>query len=196
MLASIHPLGERARSNRWGVTAGAYSLASTLGGAGLGAALGAIGWTLFRPWSPPDPLRVGVIVAAAAAACAWDLMSGRSLPPFRQVDEDWLARYRGWVYGAGFGFQLGMGVTTIITTALVPVVFLTALVAGSPAWGAAIGAAFGIARAVPLLATRRVASAHALRAFHLRLQAINAPARVIAVGVVAGSVAMTLAGAR
>ena len=35
----------------------------------------------------------------------------------RQVNEDWMARYRGWAYGAGFGLQLGLGVVTIVTTA-------------------------------------------------------------------------------
>jgi hypothetical protein len=36
--------------------------------------------------------------------------SGSGCPSWqRQVDERWLTTYRGWVYGAGFGFQLGAG---------------------------------------------------------------------------------------
>lgn len=51
---------------------------------------------------------------AGLAGLALDLGLGAlRLPgPARQVDEDWLARYRGWVYGAGFGTQLGLGVVT------------------------------------------------------------------------------------
>ena len=42
-------------------------------------------------------------------------------PPFfkRQVNEYWLGRYRAWVYGSGFGWQIGAGVTTYIMTAAV-----------------------------------------------------------------------------
>src|SRR5581483_6305427 len=151
MLASINPLGERARHNRWAVTATAYGVASAAGGAGAGALLGAIGWAVTRAWPPPTVARLAFVGVAVAAACAWDLLWGRSLPPLRQVDEDWLATYRGWVYGAGFGFQLGAGLTTIVTTALIPAVFLAALVGGSVPWGSLVGAAFGLARAVPLL---------------------------------------------
>ena len=32
----------------------------------------------------------------------------------RQVDDAWLARYRSWVYGGGFGWQIGVGVATYI----------------------------------------------------------------------------------
>ncbi len=71
----------------------------------------------------------------------------------RQVNEDWLADFRGWVYGAGFGVQLGTGVVTIVTTAAVYLVWLTALLGTSPVLGVAVGAAFGFARAVPVLAS-------------------------------------------
>ena len=54
-------------------------------------------------------------------------------PPFfkRQVNEYWLGRYRAWVYGSGFGWQIGAGVTTYIMTAAVFVtVAFGALTAG------------------------------------------------------------------
>ena len=44
----------------------------------------------------------------------------RRLPTTRrQVNEDWMGRYRGWVYGGAFGAQLGSGVATIVTSAAV-----------------------------------------------------------------------------
>ena len=43
MLSSIHPLGERARNNRWSVTAGSFTIASTLVGSLIGAGLAWLG---------------------------------------------------------------------------------------------------------------------------------------------------------
>src|SRR5215218_7421258 len=106
MLSCIHPLGERVRHNRWGLTVGAFTVAATVGGGALGAICGAVGLVL-------RPLAVEVVVAlglaGAAVALAGDLrLRGLRLPHWRrQVDEDWLDQYRGWVYGAGFGAQLG-----------------------------------------------------------------------------------------
>ncbi|HEY1116633.1 MAG TPA: hypothetical protein VGE43_02945, partial [Acidimicrobiales bacterium] len=37
MLSSIHPLGERGKGNRFGITAGAFLVGATLGGAATGA---------------------------------------------------------------------------------------------------------------------------------------------------------------
>ena len=69
-------------------------------------------------------------------------------PPFfkRQVNEYWLTRYRAWVYGSGFGWQIGAGITTYIMTAAVFVtVAFGALTAGP--WAALVlGVGFGLAR--------------------------------------------------
>ncbi|MCU1460308.1 MAG: hypothetical protein JWO37_383, partial [Acidimicrobiales bacterium] len=43
MLASIHPLGERARGSRFAVTATAHVVASAAAGSAFGAILGTIG---------------------------------------------------------------------------------------------------------------------------------------------------------
>ena len=55
--------------------------------------------------------------------------------PRRQVNERWLDEYRGWVYGLGFGAQLGLGVTTIVTSAATYVALFAALLSGTPAAG-------------------------------------------------------------
>jgi hypothetical protein len=165
MLSSINPLGERARQNRFGATASWYLLGSLLGGLTAGTLWGYIGSLL-----PDGRWRaVGVIVAAIAGA-AFDLMGVRPPSIHRQVDENWLGRYRGWVYGLGFGFQLGLGVVTIVTTASVYVAFVSITMIGSPPLGALVGAIFGLSRALILLKVARVRDPGALRAVMRRLQ--------------------------
>ena len=104
MLTSISPLGERTRGNRWWLTVWWLSLGAVLGGAAIGAALGALGQALAG--SLGDVARLVLLAGACALAAAWD-MSSRRLPGRRQVNEDWLVAYRSWVYGTGFGLQLG-----------------------------------------------------------------------------------------
>jgi sulfite exporter TauE/SafE len=60
------------------------------------------------------------------------------------------------VYGVGFGFQLGLGVVTVVTTSAVYVAFAAAALSGSPAAGALIGAAFGAVRWLSVLPGGRV----------------------------------------
>jgi hypothetical protein len=127
MLTSITPLGERGRSQRYAVTMTAYALGCALGGALTGGLLGLVGSGL-----PPLPVLVlggaACLLAATADLRGW-LPLGR-----RQVDQAWLGTYRGWVYGAGFGVQLGLGVVTIVssaaTLALLALALLTQSVAG------------------------------------------------------------------
>src|SRR6267378_3621772 len=96
MLASINPLGERARNQRYGVTVAAYIVGSTAAGALLGGVLGFV------------------------------------------------------------GAQLGLAFVTIVTASATWVAFACALLSGSALAGVAIGAIFGIARAVPILAASKI----------------------------------------
>ena len=168
MLASIHPLGERARDRRWSVTVSAYLVGSTLGATLLGAALGGLGAVL--PLTPT--LTAALVVGLCALALAFDLhLGGLTLPTIRrQVDKDWLDRYRGWVVGVGFGFQLGLGVVTIVTTAAVYLTLALAVLTGSPTAGAAVGATFGLVRALVILAVAGVRRPDQLRTALRRMQ--------------------------
>ena len=201
MLASINPLGERARRTRWRRTMAWYVVASTVGGAVSGAVAGAVGLALHTAAHPSSLVVAGAAVVACLAGLAFDApLRGLALPTVhRQVNENWLARYRGWVYGSGFGFQLGLGVATIVISATVYVALLLALLTGSWIGGAVVGATFGLVRAVPLLAMRRVedpagirrvlrqAAAWAGRARMLALGCLGVVAAVGLVGVVVGA---------
>ena len=195
MLGSITPLGERSRGRRWGVTVTAFTLAAVAAGAAAGAVLGALGAMA----GLDAGLRLGLLGAVVAAAILVDVVPGLHVPgPRRQVNEEWLQRYRGWVYGAGFGLQLGLGVTTIVATAAVYATAAAAALAGSAAAGAAVGAAFGAARAATLLAAGRVREPRALAVLDGRLHAWERPTRVAALaaegGLVIAAAALALAG--
>lgn len=195
MLASITPLGERGRHRRWGVTAAWYTAGSILGGATIGAAFGGIG----SLW--PQSTRPGGVVLVAVVAVAFALAAGIEvgLVPFRlpslprQVNENWLDTYRGWVVGLGFGYQLGLAVVTIITSAAVHVMLLLALLTFSVWGGLAVGAAFGLARSLPLLATWWVDSPARLRTVHVALESWAKPAHAV-VAVVLLSMALVSVG--
>ena len=175
MMGSITPLGERGRGRRWGPTVGAYLVGSALGGAAAGAAAGFVGG-LLQAGAPAGSV-LWIAGAAALAGAALDagvtralVPSGRLAGPRRQVNEEWLTTYRGWVTGAGFGVQLGLGVATIVTTAAIYALLLVAALSGSPWVGGLIGLTFGVARALPLLAAWRVRSPEALLRVDARLR--------------------------
>ena len=182
MLTSISPLGERGRGNRWSLTVAWLALGSILGGAVVGAVLGGLGQA--SAGALDSRARLVVLAAAAAAAAAWDL-SGRQLPGRRQVNEDWLVSYRSWVYGAGFGVQLGAAVATVVNTALVPLFMLAALLGGSLTTGLAMGAVFGAARGASLVLVRRARTTDDLLRLHRRLDRHAERARRVGAAVAA-----------
>jgi hypothetical protein len=191
MLASIHPLGERAREQNFAVTVTAYTVGSVAGAAALGALLGAAGNATFA--NGRDALRFGVLALAALVAALADRSGGRVPSWRRQVNEDWLTQYRGWVYGLGFGLQLGLGVVTIVTTAAVYLTWVGAFVAGTPVLGAAVGAAFGLARAFPVAAAGSVRSPGAIGARVAGVDAWAGRFRVVTVSVEAAAAVSLMA---
>src|SRR5438477_8543571 len=153
MLASITPLGERARGNRWTTTAMLFIVASIAAGAALGAMFGLLGSITLAHvgigW------RLGLLSTALALGVVWELGRGTVPGPRRQVNERWLDQYRRWIYASGFGAQLGVGVVTIVVTSAVYGVWVATLASARPAAGAAIGAAAGVMRGATLLAGAR-----------------------------------------
>jgi hypothetical protein len=170
MLTSITPLGERSRGSRWAVTMSAFMVGAACGGTALGALLGLLGSALVS--SGPASLALGILAIALALGLALDgRIGGLRLPTVhRQVNEGWLHAYRGWVYGLGFGVQLGLGVVTIVTTSAVYVTFLAAFLSASPLGGAIVGGTFGLLRAATVLPAGRVREPAQLAALGARLR--------------------------
>jgi hypothetical protein len=192
MLASIHPLGERARGRRWGSTVTAFIAGAVVAGALAGGVLGAAG-ALVREHAGIAVTAVLAAVIGAAGILLDVGIGGLRLPTVhRQVNEDWLHRYRGGVYGFGFGFQLGLGVVTIVTTAAVYLTFVLAFLTASVAGGAAIGATFGLVRGASLLTVAGVDSPQELWARHRRMQRWAARSRNVTVAAEVVAVAVLL----
>jgi sulfite exporter TauE/SafE len=194
MLTSITPLGERSRGFSWRLTASAFALGAIGGGVATGAACGLLGSLL----GLGDSARAGAAAAVLALALVLDgPRSPLRLPTSRrQVNEDWLGRYRGWVYGVAFGAQLGAGVATIVTTAAVYATWLIAVISGAPLIGAAVGGTFGLVRAVSLLPAgtvtdplRLLAAGRALDRWEARTRGLAPLVEVILLAIVIGVLA-------
>jgi hypothetical protein len=175
MLASITPLGERARRSNWATTTSFYLLGSTAAGAAGGVIAGSLGSLLLAGLS--IEVRLAIVAAALALGILVELARGGVPGPQRQVNERWLDHYRGWVYGLGFGAQLGAGVTTVVVSSAVYAVWLAALASAHPLTGLAIGAAAGALRGATVLAGARVISPMRLLAFHRRMGSLERPVR-------------------
>ena len=158
MLGSISPVGEAARGQRWWLTAGAYTVASTIAGATTGLLLGAAGAGLGLVVELSVATRLMALAVVVLAGALIDArLSPLPLPTVhRQVDERWLTTYRGWIYGAGFGLQLGTGVVTIVVSAATYTMLFAALLTMTVPGGVAVGTAFGVVRSLPLLLTARL----------------------------------------
>ena len=200
MISAINPLSERARGNRYWLTAAWFVLGSVLGGVALGSASGLLA-LLLRPLSdhPVAASWIGVL------ACLVTLAADRRLAGFqlplhpRQVNELWLTRYRRWLYAAGFGVQIGIGFATYIMTAATYLMVALAALTGSPALALATGTVFGLVRGLAVLLSARCRSGPALRQLHLRLSALEpASLRTVVVieALLAGGLAYAAAGIR
>jgi hypothetical protein len=150
MLATVTPLAERARGHRYRSTAAWFIAGGTAGGATLGLVMAA--------------LALGVLAAAS------DARLGRFHLPFhsRQVNERWLDQFRPWVYGAGFGWQIGAGLVTYIKTAALYLMITLAALTASPATALAVGTLFGLVRGLAVLLGRGIVSPATLAEFHRR----------------------------
>jgi hypothetical protein len=172
----VTPLGERGRGHRWGATVAWYAAGAVVGGGVVGAALGALG--AFGRAAVAPSATAAALTLSGAVMVGLLLDAGRRLPTIRrQVNEDWLRRYRGWAYAAGFGLQLGAGFVTVVSISAVYMAFVAAFLSGSAFAGGAIGAAFGLGRGLSMLSVAGVRDRTSLLAVDARLSRWDLPAR-------------------
>jgi hypothetical protein len=196
MLSSITPFGERSRGHRYGVTATWFVVGALIGGVTLGAGTAVLSVVASGVGVTSHPVAVSIIAAIfAVAAAAVDAdVFGDWLPVVRrQVDENWLSRYRPWFYGAGFGWQIGVGVVTYVMTAAVFLLVLLGALTGQPLAAVTLGAIFGLARGLTVLLTSRAATPQRLRSLHLRLAQSGPTVRGVMIAVEIAVAAVALA---
>jgi MFS family permease len=170
MLSSITPLGERGRGGDWRETVSLFIGSSALGGAVMGAIAGWLGAMLENAARDPD-LGPALLGALAVGGVVLDLrLFGARLPSIRrQVDRRWLDRYKTWAYAVGFGFQLGIGLGTIVTASAIYLSVAAAFLTRSPVGGLVVGLVFGLVRGAMVLLGHSIDSTIALYTFHEQL---------------------------
>jgi MFS family permease len=174
MLSTITPVTERAKGNYYRTTASWFVVGAVVGGASLGAVMAtlAVGVRSFHLSS--GVLGLLALAAALVAGVSDSGAAGVRVPIHRrQVNERWLDQYRPWVYGAGFGWQIGTGVTTYITTAAVYLMVVLGALTTSPLVALVIGCGFGLCRGLAVFLTMRITNPTALRAFHRRFTEVG-----------------------
>jgi hypothetical protein len=184
MLSQLTPVGEAARGHRYSVTASWFVAGSLTGGATLGGAMAVLAFAV-GAFDPSATVLLGAAALAALAGAVVDSgVLGIAPPVFRrQVNENWLGKYRAWVYGGGFGWQIGAGVTTYIMTAAVFVTIALGALSAGPLAAFLVGIVFGVVRGLAVLLTARVRAASELFALHRRFDAWAEPVRRAVIGV-------------
>ena len=195
MLSQLTPVGEASRGYRYRTTASWFITGAVVGGAMLGGVMAALAAAV-AALEVSSVVLLGVAAGLAVVAAAIDGGVFGVAPPFfhRQVNEYWLGRYRAWVYGSGFGWQIGTGVTTYIMTAAVFLTIAFGALGAGPVAALLIGVTFGLTRGLAVLLTARLRTTAELFTLHRRFDALAEPVRR-AVIVVQLAVAVVAAGA-
>lgn len=162
LQAQLHPMGESGRGNRWIVTITSFGIASAIAGGLLGASSAFLG-SLILPGGIGPTWLVAIIAVLAGGL---DLSPWRPPTPRRQVNENWINRYRGWIYGAAFGIQLGLGFTVFVMSWGYYAMLAIAFMSTNPLIGATIGIIFGFGRGLLLYLSRTVDTPEKLATFH------------------------------
>lgn len=194
MLSSITPLTESGRGNRYWKTAGWFVLGAVAGGATLGV-VAAGGALLVRAIDLPAGAALAGAVLAAAVTLASDLsIGGWRLPSNpRQVNRAWLDGYRSWVYGLGFGWQLGVGVATFVMSATVYLMVVLAALSGRPLFAFLVVTGFGLIRGLAILPAAKVRTSAGLMNLHRSIERFRPTSRAVAVATQIAVIGVVLA---
>lgn len=179
MLSSMTPVTEQARGHRWGITAAWYLAGAVAGGLTIGAVLAGLA-AVVALVDPSNAVTLTVLAVVALLTAMSDLKVGPDLPIHRrQVDEDWFNRYRRWVYASGFGWQIGTGLFTYITTACLYLIVVASALSADPLFALGVGVGFGTLRGLAVFLGAPLRDFGAVSRLHARLDRWAEPSRVL-----------------
>ena len=188
MLSTITPVSERAKGHSYRSTAAWFVAGATIGGASLGLLMAASALAVGGFHLSVSATGAMALAASLVATASDTGVAGFHLPSHRrQVNERWLDQFRPWVYGAGFGWQIGSGLATYITTAAVYLMIVLGALTGRPLVAFSVGAGFGLLRGTAVLLTRHVTDPVGLRAFHRRFFEVGPLVGQVVAGVELGA---------
>ena len=179
MLSTITPMGERARGSSFAWTATAFVLGATGGGLLLGGSMAAAAACAGAvPWDARDAACCAVVAVCAAGDV--QLFGLRLWDHPRQVDVRWVQRFRPWVYGSGFGAQLGVGIATYVMTNATYAIIAGGVLFGRPSVALGVGATYGTVRGLTILLGLAARSPERLQALHAALSRLEPVSRWLA----------------
>jgi hypothetical protein len=195
MLSTITPMAEAGRGHSFRSTSVWFVAGSVAGGLTLGGLMAGIALLVAGLEASSTIALSTVAVASLVAAASDGRIAGFRLPGHdRQVNERWLDQYRSWVYGAGFGWQIGVGLATYIMTAGLYLLILMGGLSANPWVALAIGGLFGLVRGLAVYLSAGLDSGEKLLAFHARFESWREPVRQSMI-VVQASIAIIAAAA-
>ena len=196
MLSTITPVTERGRNRSYWATVPWYLIGALAGGLTLGGVAALIAIPVGMADLAPE-VTLAIAGLFTAVSVFSDLgVGGFQLPRHgRQVDRFWLDNYRAWVYGTGFGWQIGVGLATYIVTTAVYVTVLIAILSGSPSQALLLGLLFGAVRGLAILLGVGATSIENLHSLHRRLTTFEPASRSVmfAVQAIVATVALGVA---
>ena len=205
MLSTITPVAEAGRGHSFRSTSTWFVIGSVAGGLTLGTLMAGIAKLVAGLGTTPAQRLWIVALGALLAASSDGRLAGFHITGHdRQVNERWLDRYRSWVYGAGFGWQIGVGLATYVMTSALYLVILIGGLTADPVVAIAVGALFGLVRGLAVYLATGLDSTGRLLSFHSKFESLREPVRqatilimaVVSVAAVAASgAAATIVGA-
>ena len=180
MLSTITPITEKGRGRRYAATVPWYLLGALAGGATLGGVAALVSIPVGAA-DIPEMTVFAIIGLFGVVSIFSDFgVKGFRLPRHgRQVDRLWLDHYRSWVYGTGFGWQIGVGLATYIVTTAVYLTVLIAILTGSPIQALTIGLVFGGVRGLAIFLGVRTTTLERLHGLHRGLTRFEPQSRAV-----------------
>lgn len=147
MIATLGPEGHTGGRRTTLAACAAFAPAALVGGAITFGCCALVGMALGG-----GSLALGAGACLAFVFAALELRDAPIVPQIRrQVPEHWRRFMPLPLAAAGYGALLGLGFTTFVLTFAVPALAAVALALGDPLAGLAIGVAFGLGRALPIV---------------------------------------------